>query len=148
MIHSANTCKKIHSQTIAHTRQFCSPFQGLSTIEFPWKIALTSVEMWFTSVALVSLTLAFPVRLTPRSYMEVISAARASTPVAIDRQKNCNQMLKISGTKRIKAYLLGADASGDGEEEQAQSHADTETNTRAGFASCSCCSSLLRKGDD
>lgn len=55
------------------------------------KIRLTSVEIWFTSAALGRSILAFVVKCTPRLYIEPIRAARARTPVVIERQKNCFQ---------------------------------------------------------
>ena len=51
-------------------------------------IRLTSVEIWFTSAALLWIVLDFGVSWTPRLYIELIKAARASTPVDMDLQKN------------------------------------------------------------
>ena len=49
---------------------------------------LTSVEIWVTRAALGSDVRALPVRLTPRLYIELVRAARASSPVVMERQKN------------------------------------------------------------
>lgn len=57
------------------------------------RLELASVEMKLTKAAFVMVVRAFPVRLTPRLYMEFIRAARANIPVAIERQKNYGEML-------------------------------------------------------
>ena len=49
---------------------------------------LTSVEIWVTRAAFVRFVRALPVRLTPRLYIELVSAARARRPVVMERQKN------------------------------------------------------------
>lgn len=49
---------------------------------------LTSVEMWVTRAELGRFVRALPVRLTPRLYIELMSAARANMPVVMERQKN------------------------------------------------------------
>ena len=53
---------------------------------------LTSVEIWVTRAAFVRFVRALPVRLTPRLYIELVSAARARRPVVMERQKNCTSM--------------------------------------------------------
>ena len=81
--------------------------------------------MKFTKDALFSIVLALGVNETPRRYTELIRAARARTPVDIERQKNCGQLATRFIHYERGGYLMLADAGRNGENVKPDSHADS-----------------------
>ena len=79
--------------------------------------------MKFTKDALFSVVLALGVNETPRRYTELIRAARARTPVDIERQKNCGLLATRPIHYERGGYLMLADTGRNGENVKPDSHA-------------------------
>lgn len=83
-------------------------------------------------VAFVMVVRALPVRLTPRLYTELISAARASIPVAIERHQYYIKFLQLKVLRNdVKnTYLMLAYTGGNDEDERSNGESNTAANVR------------------